>query len=130
MPTFLEIVRTIWPIAAVLTPLILGAGFLWLRTQFPTKTDLAAMEERIRADIEEHERRLDDGSKKMADYDKRIALVEDDCESSPSKADLSQANASLAGRMSGVESSLRGQERQLSTLNTYLHTLIEKGLGK
>ena len=29
-----EIIRTVWPIAATITPLILIAGFLWLQTKF------------------------------------------------------------------------------------------------
>lgn len=125
-----EYIRTLWPIAVVLIPVVLTAGFLWLKTQFPTKADLIATEARIVADIDEHKARLDDGSKKMADFDKRIALVEDDCEASPSRGELLQQNAALAGRMSAVESSLRGQERQFTTMNGYLHTIIEKGLSK
>lgn len=128
MSWLLELIRTFWPIAVVLTPIILGAGILWLRSQFSTKADIQNMEARIVARIGEHEDRLNEGSKKLASLDKRVALVEDDCESSPSRQDLSQAIAVLAGRMSGVESSLKGQERALSTQNDYLHTLIEKGL--
>jgi hypothetical protein len=31
---WLELIRTIWPIAATITPLILICGFLWLQTKF------------------------------------------------------------------------------------------------
>lgn len=130
MHEVLDYIRTLWPIAVVLIPIVLTAGLLWLKTQFSTKADLAATEARIVAVVEEHKTRLDDGSRRMADFDKRIALVEDDCEASPSRSELMQQNTVLSGRMSGVETSLRGQERELSTLNTYLHTLIEKGLAK
>ena len=114
---WLEIIRTLWPIAVVITPLVIAAGFLWLKTQFSTKVDW-----------NQHEVRLDEGSRKLADLDKRVALVEQDCEASPSKSDLNTGYATLAGRMSGVESSLRGLEKQLSTQNGYVHALLEKGL--
>jgi hypothetical protein len=125
---WLEIVRTLWPIAVVLTPLICGIGFLWLKTQFPTKADLTATENRIVADIDAHKVRLDEGSRKMAEFDKRIALVEDDCKATPSRGDLNQGMSVLAGRMSGVESSVRGLEKMIGTANSYLHTLIQHGI--
>jgi hypothetical protein len=114
----LELIRTLWPVAVVVMPLVTGAGFLWLKTQFPTKSDFDAIQER-----------LADGSRKLAALDKRLALVEDDCDSSPSKQDLNQNYAVLAGRMSGVESSLKGLEKALSTQNDYVHALIQKGLS-
>lgn len=128
MSWILELIRTLWPIAAVLTPLIIGAGILWMRSQFSTKLDIQNMEGRILERIESHDGRLNDGSKKLADLDKRVALVEGDCESSPSRHDLNQAIAVLAGRMSAVESSSRGLEREIRTQNDYVHTLIEKGM--
>lgn len=126
---WLEIVRVLWPIAVVLTPLICASGFLWLRTQFVTKQDLDTAKDQILEEIEKHETRLNAGSEKMADFDKRIALVEDDCESAPTKGDLNQGMSVLAGRMTGVETGLRGVEKMLGTANDYLHTIIQHGLS-
>lgn len=128
MSWLLELIRTLWPIAVVLTPIILGAGILWLKSQFPTKIELKNAETAILAKIETHERRLAEGSGKLADLDKRVALVEDDCDSSPSKQDLNQLYAALAGRTSGVETALRGLEKALNTQNDYVHTLIERAI--
>jgi chromosome segregation ATPase len=127
--SWLEYIRTFWPIAVFILPFVCGAGFLWLKTQFPTSADLKGVETRIGAKIDAHDLRLGEGSRKLAELDKRIALVEDDCESSPSKQDLNQNYAVLAGRISGVESSLRALEKALSTLNNYVHVLFQKGLG-
>jgi hypothetical protein len=113
----LELIRTLWPVAIVVMPLVTGAGFLWLKTQFPSKTDFDTIQQR-----------LAEGSRKLSDLDKRVALVEDDCESSPSKQDLSNLYAALAGRTSGVETALRGLEKALNTQNDYVHTLIEKAI--
>lgn len=126
----LEYFQTFWPVAVVILPLVTGAGFLWLRTQFPSKQDLDGAEKRINAKIDAHEARLAEGSKKLADLDKRVALVEEECESQPSKNDLNQGIAVLAGRMSGVESSVKGLTTQIGTQHDYLRTLIEKGLGQ
>jgi hypothetical protein len=66
----------------------------------------------------------------MADFDKRIALVEQECDATPTKGEVNQSIATLAGRMSGVESSLRGVERILATQHDYLRTLVDRGLGQ
>lgn len=130
---WLEIIRTFWPIVATLTPFILIGFILWLKSQFVLKAELETQKQRIDkaatlTQWQQHEERLDEGSRKLADLDKRVSLVEQDCESSPSKSDLNHGYATLAGRMSGVESSLRGLEKQLSTQNDYVHALLQKGL--
>jgi hypothetical protein len=128
--TWLDYIRTLWPLAVVLTPLVTGAGILWLKTQFPTKKDLQDVETKILREIEGHDERLGAGSAKMADFDKRIALVEQECDATPTKGEVNQSIATLAGRMSGVESSLRGVERILATQHDYLRTLVDRGLGQ
>lgn len=119
--TWFDIVQTLWPIAVIILPLVVGAGILWLKTQFPTKTDLDALKT-------DHAGRFERGSAKFAEHDRRLALVEDDCESAPSKNDLNEGMTVLAGRMSGMESAMRGVERQLGTQHDYLRTIIDKGL--
>jgi hypothetical protein len=120
--------QAIWPIAVSILPLIVGAGFLWLKTQFPTKSELAALEGELVKKLDGHLGRFERGSAKFAEHDRRLALVEEDCESAPSKNDLNQGITVLAGRMSGMESGLKGVERQLNTQHDYLRTLIDQGL--
>jgi hypothetical protein len=102
---------------AFIAALVVAVMPLWLRTIFPTKADLALIEAR-----------LAEGSRKLADLDKRVAIVEQDCDSNPSKSDLNQGMSVLAGRMSGVESAVRGVEKQVGTTLDLLHTVIQHGL--
>jgi hypothetical protein len=123
-----KIVQTAWPILVVILSLASFAVLLWLRSQFPTKVDLKAAEEGILARIDAHQGRLDQGSEKIAGLDKRLAVIEDDCESAPSKADLNQGLSVVAGRVSGLEASVRGVEKQVGTGNRLLELLLEQGL--
>ncbi|KQM23151.1 hypothetical protein ASE73_02690 [Sphingomonas sp. Leaf24] len=137
---FLDIFKIAWPIAVTLVPIILTAGILWLRSQFPTKgeleavrvdvaTKIAGSERRLTDKLEEHEARLEAGSRKMAELDKRTALVEEECKQVPSRNTLQSELSHLAQRIRGVEVQGQAANDQLSTQNTYLHTLIERGLG-
>ena len=127
--SWLQVLQILWPIAVILTPLVVGAGFLWLKTQFPTKTELTKVEDELSATLVDHRERFERGSRKFADHDKRIALVEEECAGAPTKNDINQGMTVLAGRMSGVESGLKGVERQLNTQHDYLRTLIDQGLN-
>jgi hypothetical protein len=126
---WLEMIRTFWPVLAATAGLVLTLMPLWLRTMFPTKVDLVAMEKRIEAKIDAHEERLREGSRKLADLDKRMAVVEEECDSQPTKNDLNSGLAKLSGRMSGVESGLRGVERLMNTHHDYLRAVVERGLN-
>lgn len=137
---FLDIFKVAWPIAVTLLPIVVAAGVLWLKSQFPTKAELQAVQDKVAADLvgveqrltekmDEHDDRLDVGSRKMADHHTRISLVENECKQAPSR-DVIQAELSqLSSRVRGVEAYLEGTNRQLTTLNDYLHTLIQNGLG-
>lgn len=125
----LEYIRTLWPIAVVLLPFVCATGFIWLKTQFPTRVDLDGVEKRLGAKIDDHDDRLDRGSKAMAELDKRTALVEDECKAVPSRQNLQTELSSIAQRTRGVEVEVAGMGRELGTLNSYLHTLIERGIN-
>lgn len=127
--SWLQILQVLWPIAVIIIPLILGAGFIWLKTQLATKAEVKVIEERIAKLDADSRERFERGSRKFADHDKRIALVEEECEGAPTKADIHQMVSVLAGRMSGMENGLGGVERQLGTQHDYLRTLIERGLN-
>jgi hypothetical protein len=149
---WLRVLQVLWPIAVCLIPLVLGAGFLWLKTQFPTKADLKQAEEKAAAAVagsiqtssaalqqmegevrgleKDITARFERGSRKFADHDKRLAVVEKECEDAPTKNDLAQMISVLGGRMSGVESAVKGVEKQLGTQHDYLRTLIDRGSGQ
>lgn len=68
--SWLEIVRTIWPIAATITPFVLAGGFAWLKTQFPTKVDLETLKRDVAAEVAEIKR---DAAKDVAEMRRAVA---------------------------------------------------------
>ena len=123
-----QILQVAWPIAAVITPLVLGAGFIWLKTQFPTKAELKQLEKELEQRLDGHADRFERGSTKLADHDKRLALVEEDCKSIPSRQTLQEALSQLSQRVRGIEVGFDGVSRQLGTTNDYLKIIVDKGL--
>lgn len=132
--SFALILQILWPIAVIAIPFVVGAGVLWLKSQFPTRAELEALGKKLEGEIDsaagDTRDRFERGSRKFAEHDSRLALVENDCKASPTKGDLNQGMTVLAGRMSGVESGLKGVEKQLSTQHDYLRTLLERGLSQ
>jgi len=138
---WLRFLQVIWPIALGVVTIILGAGFLWLKTQLATKAELKEAKGEAEKAIQELEGevrslekdiagRFERGSRKFADHDTRLAVVEKECDGAPTKADLTQMISVLAGRMSGVESSLKGVEKQLGTQHDYLREILGSRGGK
>ncbi|UIJ46929.1 DUF2730 domain-containing protein [Sphingomonas cannabina] len=135
-----DYIQAIWPFLSGVAPIVCAALVLWLQSMFPTKaniTDLQAaldaklkgMEQRLSDKIDEHEERLDTGSKKMADLDKRLALEEDDRRQAPTRAEMAAHIADLQAGYARLEAKIDGFGRLLETQNEYLHTLIEQGLN-
>jgi hypothetical protein len=117
-----------WPIAVIITPVIVGAGILWLKTQFPTKGELTAHEREVQTDLKKHTDRFEAGSRKFAEHDKRLALVEEECKSVPTRQSLQGELSQLSQRMRGVEVGFESVGRQLGTTNDYLKIIVDKGL--
>lgn len=118
-----DYIRVLWPIASVLTPVMIGIGMVWLRSQFATRADFTKELAKIAADFRE-------GSNKFADHDARLRMVEQDANRPPSRHELHTEMSRLGARMTGVEREVSGIGRQLSTTNDYLSTLVERGLTK
>ena len=121
-----QIIQTLWPIAATMTPLILLGGFAWLQTKFPS-----------RADLKEHETELRDLTEQVSGLVTRITTNENridnvvrDLEREPTRASLANSISDIRDRLGSVESSVRAMQHQLETQNDYLHTLVQQGLGK
>ena len=111
------LINVVWPIASTLTPIILGAGFLWLQTKFPSKADFDALKTRV-GDVEVQQGK--DGL--------RIATLADDAEHSPTRIELFSKVSAMSAKISHLEATTKAIEKMLGTQNDYLHTLIEKGL--
>ena len=135
---FIAILNILWPIAALITPALIGAGILWLRSQFATKAELEAVKADLPARmtalgkevdnrLNAHAERFERGSAKFADHDKRIALVEADCKEVPTRQNLQAELSQISQRLRGVETGFEGMERQLNTTNDYLKIIVDKG---
>ena len=128
MPTWILWISSLWPLAITITPFILGGGFLWLKTQFASATDIKV----CHADI--------------AAIKLSIARVESDIEvlgkaddSEPTRMKLMTQLSEVGHRLSRIEANAEAERRQsaqqyhaleraLATNAQYLHTVIEQGL--
>lgn len=128
MPHWLEVIRALWPFAVVITPLVLGSGFLWLKTQLATKAELSKLETETEESLNKVADRFERGSQKFAEQDRRLALVEKECESVPSRQTLQSELSGVAQRLRGVESGFDGIRTQLGTTNDYLKIIVDKGM--
>ncbi len=117
MPSWLDIVATMWPIAATITPLMMMGGFFWLRTQFAP-----------RGDLDEHAAKLGDIREELVRIDERLTNLQSDMDASPSRSEMSERISYLAERIGRMEAATEGILRQFATTNQYLHTIIERGL--
>jgi hypothetical protein len=119
MPSWFSIVTDLWPIASTITPLILLAGFLWLRTKFPTKEDFDGVKKTV--------------DQLVIDQTKCSAAVEslkEERDDPPTRVELMAQMAGLSGRLSAVEQKSDGIADRVDTANDYLQILIERGLSR
>lgn len=135
--SWLELVRTVWPVMAAITPLVLAGGFAWLRLQFPAKADLEKLKtdrEKAVAEVRgEMERKVTElralstaNAERQIASEQRLNSVETDLMRAPSKVELSKDIGKVAERVGHLEAGLSALLKQVETTNTYLHTLIEK----
>lgn len=117
--SWVDYVKALWPVFAVVAGLILTGLLLGLGTRFTTVKAFAEMSERVG----KHSARLDD-------HETRIKLVEQACASPPTRQELSEEIGELSERMRGVEVGMDGVRGAVNTTNTYLHSLIERGLAR
>jgi len=111
------IINVVWPIITAVAPIIFGVGLLWLRSQFPTRSDFEGLISRVGQMASD------------AALDRqRLNQLARDSEGSPTRLELLEKMSSLASEMAQVQATNKAIQRQLTTQNDYLHTLIEKGL--
>lgn len=110
-------IRAFWPIAMVGGGLVITGVLLALGTRFAPAAAFNALRSRV-----------DKLERDCTVLDLRAGDLEKVVVSSPTRLELQEDIAELGERMKGVEATLAGVGTQLGTTNTYLHTLIEKGL--
>lgn len=135
--TWLEILRSIWPVMAGITPVVLACGFAWLKLQFPTKTELEKLKgEREKAvaevvsslsgSISALRVQATANSDRQIASEQRLNAIEGDLLRAPSKVELSRDIGKVAERVGRLEAGMTAVGKQLETTNSYLHTMIEK----
>lgn len=115
---WVEYVKALWPVIVVVAGLILTGLLLGLATRFTTVKAFAAQQLTVA-----------DHAGKIVDHETRLRLLEQDCDAKPSRQDLGEEVAELGERMRGVEVGISGLSSQANTTNTYLQTLIQRGLS-
>lgn len=117
MPSWISIILDLWPIASTITPVILLAGFLWLRQKFPSKEDFDDLKLTV------DKLKLDQVATTNA-----IKELKDERDDPPTRVQLMAEMGDLAERVSAMEASFKGISGQLHTTNSYLQLLIERGI--
>lgn len=119
MPSIFNALIELWPVITALSPILFGAGLLYLRTQFPTKADFDKLATTVTS-----------LSNNLTATTTAVDHLAQEQESAPTRIELMNQIATLGGRVSGMEGSLKGISSQLETTNDYLRIIIENGLGK
>lgn len=117
MPAWLQLILDLWPIASTITPVILLAGFLWLRQKFPSKEDFDALKltvDQLKVD--------------QAKTTNTIKELKDERDDPPTRVQLMAEMGELAERVSAMEASFKGLSTHLETTNDYLKILVDRGL--
>lgn len=117
MPDWLSYLISLWPILSGITPIILLAGFYWLRTKFPTKEDFDALTAKVG--------QLSIDQIKCNTTVDQLKAERDD---PPTRYEMLEYLARLSGRMSAVEAKTDGISKQVETGNDYLQILIERSV--
>lgn len=123
----------VWLIAAIVTPLFVVIGVLWLRRAFVTGAELKVLELSIEAEsarisaVDEEVCRID---RRLLSVEGRCGAIEERAGEPPSRTDLSKDIGKVAERVRGVEVTVDAVKRMVETSNQYLHTIIEQGMRK
>lgn len=148
--SWFQIWTVAWQVSVFLTPLILGAAMLWLKSQFVTKTDAKAEANRIngelaliRSDAKTESNRLDGLAKadqavrdqryehirdKLGDHEGRLTAVEKDLSRPPTRHALNNELTKVVASNAALAKQIDGIGDQMKTVQTYLHTIIDRGL--
>jgi hypothetical protein len=123
-----------WQVAMFVTPIFMAAFALWMRSQFVTKTDATAERNRIDGAMAASktlgDTRYESLKDKSADHEGRIKTLEKSGEEPPTRHSLNNEITKLIGVVGRLESAVSGLASQAQTTQTYLHTLVERGLDR
>ena len=104
MPDWVRLIIDLWPIASTITPIILLAGFLWLRQKFPSKEDFDVLKLNV------DKLKLDQAATTNAleATNSTIKELKGERDDPPTRVQLMAEMATMAGRVSAVEAKVDG----------------------
>lgn len=117
VPDWIKLIVDLWPIASTITPLILIAGFLWLRTKFPDKAEFDKVVVTVNQVVTD-----------QATCAQAIKELKSERDDPPTRIDLMAQLGTMSGRLSAVEAKSDGIADRVETANDYLQILIERGV--
>lgn len=128
MPDWISLIIDLWPIASTITPIILLAGFLWLRQKFPSKEDFDAL--KLTVDVLKVDQAATTAATANAleATNNAIKELKGERDDPPTRVQLMAEMATMAGRVSAVEAKVDGVGNAVETANDYLQILIERGV--
>jgi len=108
VPDWLSLIIDLWPIASTITPVILLAGFLWLRQKFPSKEDFDTL--KLSVDKLKLDQAATASAMEASNAATKAAINElkGERDDPPTRVQLMAEMATLAGRTSAVEAKVDG----------------------
>lgn len=119
----------IWIVGAV-SPFLIGAALLYLRAQFPTKSEHAEGQRALRDGLAELARQME---QRRTDTDQRLSRLEMATEGLPDRHDMDELGRRLAAveRATAVTAeAVRGSERLLGKVDHTLNLLLQTKLAE
>lgn len=110
MGNIIDTLEKAWPVIASIGNVAAVLLVAWLQTKFVAKSD----HDKVAALVDDHV--------------KRLVKLEADDKHEPSRAELNRITSALRAEMSALQASQKALGHQLTTLNTYLHSLLENEL--
>lgn len=112
MVTVFGWISTLWPIAVVMTPVLLAIGLLWLRTKFPDVTAFNQAQVKI-ATLET----------KVELLEQRVSQIDNDIDSEPTRAQVLDKIGNAIERLSRLEGSFESIERHMKSQSQWIQAL-------
>lgn len=107
------------PILSQIAPVLFGVAILYLRSQFPHKSDFDRLANQV-----------SDLGAKLSANSASVEHLARDQDSAPNRMELLGRISGLESRVSGMESGIQSIQHQLHTTNDYLKILVDRGLER
>lgn len=121
-------VRAFAPYVTVLMPILFFGFIAWLQTKFVTQATFDQYKDQANKERAELRDRLADRKEDYRLLQERLNNHLSEYGTPPSRHDVSQSLATLSSDVASLKAEQRATNRELGTLNTYLHTMIENGV--